>query len=118
MTVYVDNMLRSARPAGYRGAGTPRWSHLFADTTDELLEMAGLLGLRERWIQNVGTHREHFDVVMAARGQALGLGAVALSYPRGVADLMERRREVCRCRSLATCQWSNRVALLAARGQL
>ena len=93
MTVYVDDMLRRARPTGYRGPGSPLWSHLMADTTDELLTFAALIGLRREWIQKPGTPHEHFDVTATTRAYAIQHGAVEISYPRGTALLIARRRE-------------------------
>lgn len=89
MTVYVDDMRRPARVGRISG----RWSHLFADTHDELVAFARRLGLRPEWIQHPGTHREHFDLVDARRIQALAFGAEPISYPRGTAELMERKRQ-------------------------
>lgn len=88
MTVFVDDM-RLRRHLTRRPA---RWSHLFADTTEELLEFAGRLGLRPEWLQHAGTHREHFDVTDTVRRRALAAGAVAIRYPRGTAELLERKK--------------------------
>lgn len=106
MTVYVDDMRRPARPAGYRGRGTPRWSHLFADTHPELMAFAVRLGLNPRWLQHGGTHREHFDLTETVRGKAIRGGAVPITYPAGVLTLIERRRAQCRCSSLPSCRWA------------
>lgn len=89
MTVYVDDMRRSAQLQG-RPA---KWSHLMADTHQELLDMADELGLRREWIQHEGTHREHFDVTEAKRTQAIGFGAVPISYPRGTAQILAAKKE-------------------------
>lgn len=110
MSVYVDNMRRTARPAGYRGWGAPSWSHLFADTPMELRRFAvETLGLSPAWLQNPGTHREHFDVTETVRAKAVALGAQEITYPHGTADLLERRREQCKCRALSDCQWAQLV---------
>lgn len=82
MSVYVDDMKRPARPAGYRGPGTPLWSHLLADTSEELLAFAHGLGLRRGWLQHPGTPREHFDVTNTVRERALRAGAVPIRYGR------------------------------------
>lgn len=79
MTVYVDDMQRRARV----GRITANWSHLLADTPDELRAFADRLGLNPAWIQHEGTHREHFDLTSPVRIKALALGAVPMSYPRG-----------------------------------
>jgi hypothetical protein len=88
VTVYVDNMRRRARLQG-RPAN---WSHLMADTHQELIDMAAEMGLRPEWIQHEGTHREHFDVTDAKRTQALGFGAVAIDYPHGTARILAQKR--------------------------
>ncbi|HET7689351.1 MAG TPA: DUF4031 domain-containing protein, partial [Nocardioidaceae bacterium] len=101
VTVYVDNMFRPAQLQG-RPA---KWSHLFADTHEELMSIAAEMGLNPDWLQYPGTHREHFDVTTAKRTQALGFGAVPIAYPSGVAVLLEQRRAVCQCKRLADCTW-------------
>lgn len=89
MTVYVDDMRRPARLTG-RPA---RWSHLMADTHEQLMQAALDLGLRLEWIQHEGTHREHFDVTETVRQRAIAAGiATPISYPRGTGDLLARKR--------------------------
>lgn len=78
MTVYVDDMQRAARVGRLNAV----WSHLLADSSDELLEFAARLGLEQRWIQHAGTHLEHFDVTESKRQEALRLGAVSIRYGR------------------------------------
>jgi hypothetical protein len=74
MTVYVDDMLMEATV----GRLTSRWSHMMADSTDELVAFAKRLGLRPAWIQHPGTWEEHFDLTEGKRLQAIGLGAMAI----------------------------------------
>lgn len=89
MAVYVDDMRRRTRV----GNGRPAiWSHLMADTHEELIAFALKLGLSPAWIQHAGTHREHFDVIDTKRQVAISLGAVEISYPRGTAELLARKR--------------------------
>mgnify|MGYP000967534893 CR=1 FL=1 len=89
MTVYVDDMRRRANLTG-RPA---RWSHLMADTRDELMQAALDLGLRFEWIQHAGTHREHFDVTETVRQVAIARGiAQPISYPRQTGELLARKR--------------------------
>lgn len=45
------------------------------------------------WIQHAGSHREHFDVTDTVRRRAIALGAEEISYPRGTAELLARKRE-------------------------
>jgi hypothetical protein len=70
MTVYVD-------PAIWPWRGRV-WAHLTADTTEELHEFAGRLGLKRSWFQQ-GRQPwlDHYDVTDRMREKAIGLGAVA-----------------------------------------
>lgn len=87
MTVYVDDMRRQARV----GRINARWSHLMADTTDELHAFAARLGLRRSWIQHEGKPTEHYDVTDSKRDQALALGAVPVGYMREGAEITRRK---------------------------
>lgn len=87
MTVYVDDMRRPARV----GPVTSLWSHLLADSTAELNEFAARLGLRAAWIQHAGRRTEHYDLTDDKRDEALRLGAVSISYPGDVRDLLRHR---------------------------
>lgn len=89
MSVYVDNMRRTAQLTG-RPA---KWSHLMADSTEELLAFADTLGLRREWLQHAGTHREHFDVTEANRKRALLMGARPITYPHQTGELLARKRQ-------------------------
>ena len=88
MSVYVDDMRRRAT----LGRFPANWSHMFADSSDELAAFAARLGLKPQWLQHAGTHREHYDVTDTVRKQALAAGAVSITYPRGTAELLDRRR--------------------------
>lgn len=54
-------------------------SHMYADTKEELLQMADQVGVARKWIQNEDTPREHFDICQAKRAKAIALGAVVIS---------------------------------------
>ena len=88
MSVYVDDMRRRAR----LGRWPANWSHLMADTPAELAKFAGDLGLSVDWLQHAGSHREHYDVTDQTRRRAIELGAVPISYPRGTAELLARKK--------------------------
>lgn len=93
MTVYVDDMRLPARVGPVDGV----WSHLLSDLpgpagTRELLAFARRLGVQERWLQNPGTHTEHFDLTEPTRQQALSLGARPIAYGRAVAALVRAKR--------------------------
>ncbi len=89
MTVYVDDWRQRATV----GTVTARWSHLTADTTDELHRFAADLGMRREWFQG-HTHdrlRDHYDVTDPLREQAIARGAVAVTW-RQAARARRRRR--------------------------
>lgn len=67
MAIYIDSF-----NASYRGM---TMCHMVADTTEELLHMADQIGVNRRWIQDVGTPREHFDICLSKKKKALALGA-------------------------------------------
>ena len=78
MTVYVDDMMmRADVPNGSRVV-RGIWCHMFADTREELDEMAVRIGMRLSWIQKPGTPREHYDVTKSRREAAIKAGAVVL----------------------------------------
>lgn len=99
MTVYVED----ARIKAKVGSWDTRWSHLFADTAEELHAFAARLGLRRSWFQDptvVGKPRArpgsraaenwHYDVTDAKRHQAIALGAVAVSWRDAVGIISAR----------------------------
>lgn len=88
MTVYVDNMLRTATV----GHAHSRWSHLLADTHEELIVFADRLGLKHEWIQSAGTYREHFDLTEGVRRRAIAAGAEEITYPSGTGLVLARKR--------------------------
>ncbi len=54
MAVYVDNASFPARIANGRVVHDSRWSHLFADTQEELHEFSAKLGLRRSYSSRGG----------------------------------------------------------------
>lgn len=58
------------------GGGHGFWSHLWADSDEELVEFGDKLGLRRRWLQKGSTL--HYDVVEWKRRKALQMGAIPL----------------------------------------
>jgi hypothetical protein len=98
VTVYVDNARIPARV----GAITGRWSHLTADTKDELNTFADRIGLRRAWFQTCKRSTAckpadrcvhwHYDVTDAKRTEALAAGAVEMDI-RQWSDITRARRE-------------------------
>lgn len=65
--VYVDDF-----NAKYRGM---IMCHMLTDTTEELLAMATKIGVNHKWIQDAGTHGEHFDICLSKKKKAIEHGA-------------------------------------------
>lgn len=93
MTIYVDDMLMQATvPNGARKV-RGRWSHLMADTPEELHAFAARLGLKRAWAQ----HEDdpvmlHYDVVESKRNKAIAMGAVPITWREAGRMTRERRR--------------------------
>lgn len=84
MAVYVDNMQASF--------GRMKMCHMMADTTEELLAMADLIGVDRKWIQHPGRYSEHFDIAMSKRALAVEAGAIEVDRRR-LGEIMRTRRE-------------------------
>jgi hypothetical protein len=89
MTVYVDDWRQLATVRGI----TSRWSHLTADSPDELHVFAEGLGLPRRAFQSKPGKPmfDHYDVTEELRQKAIALGATALTW-REAARLRRGRR--------------------------
>lgn len=84
MSVYVDQLRRyddEQIAPGARRYG-PWWSHLTADSDDELHQFAKRMGMRPTWAQDMAhplqEHR-HYDLTAAKHSLALQLGAVPIT---------------------------------------
>lgn len=84
MAVYVD------QPGSKLGRMV--MCHMLADSTEELLEMARIVGVPAHHIQYPGTTKEHFDICLTKRKKALLFGAKEISTKQMVEILRERRR--------------------------
>ncbi len=79
MTTYVDDMLMAAEVRNGTTVHRSRWSHLTADTVEELHEFAvRKLGLKRSWFRD-GRH-PHYDLTEGMRYKALRLGAQPVEY--------------------------------------
>ncbi len=89
MTVYLDDWRQPAR----LGPVEDRWSHLVADSDEELHAFAARLGMERAWFQHKvhRPHHAHYDVPERSRRAALGLGAVAVTW-RQLGRMMRERR--------------------------
>ncbi|ABS15042.1 DUF4031 domain-containing protein [Brucella anthropi] len=77
MSVFVDDMAAAF--------GNMLMCHMWADTDEELLTMADMIGVKRKWIQghptlSFGKHRNaswvHFDIAKSKRALAIKLGAL------------------------------------------
>jgi hypothetical protein len=85
MAVYVDDSR-----IRWRGR---EWSHLIADTTEELHTFAAGLGLRRAWLHhNPGRPwKDHYDIPEALRREAIDRGARPITGREAVKLLRARR---------------------------
>lgn len=83
MAVYIDKM-----NAKYKRM---IMCHMFADSEDELKEMARKIGVDTKWMQYPGTYRVHFDICLAMKEKALGLGAVEITHSQLRALLKKKK---------------------------
>lgn len=82
MAVYVD-----AEGISWRGRS---WSHLVADSLDELHAFAARLGLQRSWFQSK-TRYPHYDVTESVRTRALAMGARGADRER-IVDCAKKMR--------------------------
>lgn len=90
MTVYVDNFRIPATVGNLRA----RWSHLTADTKDELHAFAERIGLKRSWFQQKDGPKGvqwHYDVTDTKRAEAIAAGATPLEIREMGAFISERR---------------------------
>jgi Protein of unknown function (DUF4031) len=90
MTVYVDEVIDYGDIARQAGLRTTKWSHLTADTREELHTFAARIGLKRAWFQHANDHRWHYDVTPNKRAAALRAGAQSIDW-HGLAALITAR---------------------------
>ena len=97
MAVYVDDARIPARVGRIRA----RWSHLFADSQDELHAFAQSIGLKRAWFQPgkpIGgkpSRLWQYDVTDAMRVSAIATGAQPVGI-REFREIIDRRDGVTR----------------------
>jgi hypothetical protein len=97
MTVYVDDMCDHA----IGQFGRMKMSHLFADTDEELHEMAARIGVARRWHQRpaaaggpgMNASWSHYDISKGKRALALAAGAQPVKYGRELVDITRKIEE-------------------------
>ena len=97
MAVYVDDSNIQATIPNGRARHTSQWSHLFADTQEELHEFAERLGLRRSYFQPGKPRGDgspsphwHYDVTAGKRQQAIRLGAQPVTWRESTEIMRER----------------------------
>jgi len=69
MAIYVDRLLNHGWKYGKN-------CHLTADTEEELLAFAAMLGMKRSWLQVSRSGIQHFDLTAKRRELAVRLGAI------------------------------------------
>ena len=94
MSVYVDATFEAESKNPQAARWGTRWSHMFADSADELHAMAARIGLKRAYAQHDGgpLWRLHYDLIPSKRALAVRLGAHVLTRDEHV-DWMRRKRE-------------------------
>jgi len=64
--------------------------HMIADSTEELNEMADLIGLNRSWIQNPGSLFEHYDVSLGKKRIAIENGAKEIKAT-DIREIMQKK---------------------------
>jgi hypothetical protein len=92
VTVYVDKMqfFSNERVKGRAKRFGNWWCHMWADTEDELHQMADAIGLKRSWVQSHHAHFVHYDLIERRRRDAVALGAVEKSLKE---YLKERKKK-------------------------
>lgn len=86
MSVYVDPLFvgieSDAQAARVGARNGHQWSHMWADTEEELDQFAAQLGMKLVWKQDQGrAHGKliHYDLTPSRRARAVKLGAVEIT---------------------------------------
>lgn len=85
MSVYVDDM--RARH------GRLIMCHMTADTTAELLGMAAAIKVDQKWVQHFGESKEHFDICLTKRAEAVLRGAIQITQRMTVQLIQHKRKK-------------------------
>jgi hypothetical protein len=99
MAVYVDTLLAWGSAGNYQDKQAERvgaknghqWCHMWADTLDELHDMAKKIGLKRAWFQKK-EHLPHYDLTPGRRAVAVKKGAVEVGHDQ-LRDFMAKRKE-------------------------
>lgn len=110
VTVYVDDVRLSF--------GNMIMCHMWADTLDELLEMADRIGVQRKWIQghpqlSFGKHKNaswvHFDIALSKKQMAINYGAVLTDRYGPVAYVAQLRGDTKKLEMIKRCRRLDRA---------
>lgn len=94
MPVYVDDVRHH-----FRGMVM---CHMWADSLDELLEMADRIGMARRWLQQPPKASwVHFDVSLTLKAKAIAAGAILTDHYGPVEHVARQRGDLAKLRSVA-----------------
>src|SRR5690349_20952744 len=92
--IWVDDWQQPATV----GRITSKWSHMTADSLDELHALARRLGLRRAWFQSGVNHTyPHYDLTEGMRRRAIALGAIPETWRDAGRRTLANRRAVAVC---------------------
>lgn len=93
--IYVHDLMespgaKSGQAAKVFPAGK-KFSHMTADTEEELVAFAVRMGMKTAWLQNAGTRRYHFDITARRFAKILKEPNVQQLSIRDFVGLIRRR---------------------------
>jgi hypothetical protein len=119
MAVYVDDASIPAAVGNGRVVHDSRWSHLFADTPEELHAFAAKLGLRRSYFQpgrprgdGSPSRHWHYDLTAGKRAQAIRFGAQPVTSREAIEIIAAREA---RAEQARVADQASRAAGLAYR---
>lgn len=90
--VYLDWLMHHGGSGFFKGKKS---CHMFADTLEELHEMAEKIGMRRAWFQDNGRTAQHYDLVASRRAAAIKHGALQLTSREQVCYFIDLSRRRC-----------------------
>jgi len=69
-----------------------KFSHMIADTEEELVAFATKMGMKEIWIQDAGTYRSHFDITESRFKKIVKQSGVKLVKIREFGVILKERQ--------------------------
>ena len=72
--------------------GRMKMCHMIADTSQELHEVAGKIGVNLKWIQKQNTAKEHYDVCLSKKKIAMEYYGVKEVNQRELVEVIRRKR--------------------------